>query len=250
MPISSISNIRTLLRCLGMGLLMVFFWGDLQQSRAQETQAGQTATPISTRNPYGTGIGFEVVVANSGFALGGYYSYAIDSQNSLFAELNIGTEKSEREVKFFGFNNSFIPDKANYFIRLPIQLGVQRRLWRDQIEDNFRPYLQFTGGPTLGWVYPYFNDLNNNGNLETGETRYDGLRSLFKGEFRFGVGATIGLGAHFGENSRLTQGVRIAYTFNYFFDEIQLLELDTRVSPIHFFGSPSISITFGRIHRR
>lgn len=199
------------------------------------------------KNPYGSGLGLEVVVTNSGFGLGGYYALALDSQNSLFAELNIGSEKSEREVKFFGFGQSFIPDKANYFVRVPIQLGIQRRLWHDYIEDNFRPFLQVTAGPTLGWVYPYFDDDNQNGTYDEDERRYDGLGSIFKGDFRFGLGGTIGIGANFGENSRLTQGVRIAYSFNYFFETVQLLEIDDQFSPSKFFGTPAISITFGRL---
>ena len=212
-----------------------------------------TASPVmgqradSLRSPYGTGAGFEVVVTNSGFGLGGYYSLAIDDRNSFFAELNIGSEKSEREVKFFGFGQSFIPDKANYFVRMPIHMGLQRRLWNDYIEDNFRPYLQVTGGPTLGWVYPYFDDENGNGTYDNEEKRYDGIGSILKGDFRFGLGGTIGIGANFGESGRLTQGVRIAYSFNYFFDTIQLLEIDERFTPANFFGTPAISITFGRL---
>ncbi len=205
------------------------------------------STSSYTGLDYGSGIGLEVVVTNSGFGLGGYYSRAVDAQNSFLAELNIGTEKSEREVKFLGLNQSFIPDKANYFIRMPIQIGVQRRLWSEYIEDNFRPFLQVTAGPTLGWVYPYFDDDNGNGSFDSGERRYDGFGSIFKGDFRMGFGGTFGIGANFGENSRLSQGVRIAYSFNYFFETVQLLEIDDQFQPTRFFGTPAISITFGRL---
>ncbi len=223
-----------------------FFAGILLLLGTATSASGQSRAD-SLRNPYGSGAGFEVVVTNSGFGLGGYYAFAIDARNSFFAALNIGSEKSEREVKFFGFGQSFIPDKANYFVRMPIHMGLQRRLWNDYIEDNFRPYLQITGGPTLGWVYPYFDDENGNGTYDNDEKRYDGIGSIFKGDFRFGLGGTIGIGANFGENSRLTQGVRIAYSFNYFFDTIQLLEIDERFTPANFFGTPAISITFGRL---
>ena len=212
-----------------------------------QTVYGQDAGRDSTLNPYGSGMGLEVVVTNSGFGLGGYYSSAINRQNSFLAEFSIGTEKSDREVKFFGLGQSFIPDKANYFLRMPIRIGVQRRIWEDYIEDNFRPYLQLSGGPTLGWVYPYFDDENGNESYDREERRYDGFGSIFKGSFEFGFGGTIGLGAHFGENVRFTQGVRIAYTFNYFLNPVQLLEVSEQVEPAQFFGTPSISITFGRL---
>ena len=197
---------------------------------------------------YSRAFGLEVVVTNSGFGLGGYVSRPMNRRTAFVAEFTIGSEKSDREVRFLGVNQSFIPDKANYFLRMPIRAGVQRRIWQDYIEDNFRPYLQLTAGPTLGWIYPYFDDANGNETYDQDEERrYDGFGSLFKGEFRFGFGGIIGLGAHFGENTRVTQGVRIAYSFNYFFSSVQLLETAEQTNPPKFFGSPHISITFGRL---
>lgn len=225
------------------GILLLLSMPAFTPPAAAQADDEDTPAPIS----YGSGMGLEVVVTNSGFGLGGYISRAIDDQNSFLAELNIGTEKSEREVKFFGLGQSFIPDKANYFIRMPIQIGLQRRLWSDYIEDNFRPYFQVTAGPTLGWTYPYFDDENGNGSLDDGERRYDGFGSIFRGDFRMGMGGTFGIGANFGENRRISQGVRIAYSFNYFFDPIQLLEPDEQSPPTRFFGTPAISITFGRL---
>ncbi len=210
-------------------------------------QSSPDAEADSLRNLYGTGAGFEVVVTNSGFGLGGYYLHAIDGTYSFLTEISLGSEKSEREVKFFGLGQSFIPDKANYFIRVPIRIGIQKRMWQEYIEDNFRPYMQLTVGPTLGWMYPYFDDDNGNEIYDRDEKRYDGIGSILKGDFRFGFGGVVGIGAHFGENTRLTQGVRIAYSFNYFLSPIQLLEAAEQIDPAQFFGGPSISITFGRI---
>ena len=226
--------------CIG---LLVFFGGWANQL----LYAQDSAERDSLDALYGSGLGFEVVVTNSGFGLGGYYSQSLDPSNSFIAEFSIGSEKSEREVKFIGIPN-YIPDKANYFLRVPIRMGLQRRLWKEYIEDNFRPYMQFAFGPTLGWQYPYFDDDNGNGTFdEDDERRYDGLGSIFKGDFRFGIGGTIGIGAYFGENTRLSQGVRIAYSFNYFFRPIQLLENEEQISPPRYFGTPAISITFGKI---
>ncbi len=244
-PVRPVAGVSSVMRFTIAGIIILILTYLIPGSSlfAQSTDSTSSYPDLD----YGSGIGLEVVVTNSGFGLGGYYSRAMDAQNSFLAELNIGTEKSEREVKFLGLNQSFIPDKANYFIRMPIQIGVQRRLWSNYIEDNFRPFLQVTAGPTLGWVYPYFDDDNGNGSFDSGERRYDGFGSIFKGDFRMGFGGTFGIGANFGENSRLAQGVRIAYSFNYFFETIQLLEIDDQFQPTRFFGTPSISITFGRL---
>jgi hypothetical protein len=227
--------------------------GEADRREGGTTDADPVASDTTTaanlvRNPYGTGMGFEVLITNSGFGLGGYFRQAIGTQTSFLGEISIGTEKNEREVKFVGLRRNYVPDKANYFLRMPIKFGLQRRLFEDDIEDNFRPYLQLSTGPTLGWIYPYFDDENGNNAFDDGERQYDGFGSLFKGSFRFGFGGTFGLGAYFGESKRLAQGVRIAYSFNYFFDDIQLLEPDDQVRPERFFDTPTISITFGRLN--
>ena len=205
------------------------------------------------RNPYGTGAGGELVLTNSGFGLGGYYSRALRPATSFIAELSLGAGKDEREIKFFGYGRSRILRKANYFLMLPLQAGIQRRLFRDTIEDNFRPYLQVTGGPTLGWEYPYFDDRNGNGIFDDGgedpERTYDSFTAIPKGHARFGVSGMIAIGAHFGLSRRVTQGVRIGYALTYFTEAIQLLEADVQDGAHRYFGTPTISLTFGRLYR-
>lgn len=207
-------------------------------------------------NPYGTGIGLAIALTNSGFGFGGYYQYAVSSRSSLMAEFQLAAGKDEREEKFFSyFGNSYVPDKANYFLMLPIHVGAQRRLFVDTIEDNFRPFLQVLVGPTLGWEYPYFRDCNGNGILDQGlecedggvERQYDSISALFRGRSRLGAGGLLALGAHFGFSKKMTQGVRIGYAINYFFQDVHLLEPDVPDGTRRFFGSPTISLVFGRL---
>lgn len=208
------------------------------------------------RNPYGTGAGGELLLTNSGFGLGGYYSRALGPATSFMAELSLGAGKDEREIKIFSYTSrNLIPRKANYLLILPLQGGMQRRLFRETIEANFRPYLQLTAGPTLGWEYPYFNDKNGNGALDNAgsederERTYDSFTALPKGRARFGVSGTLAIGAHFGLSRRVTQGVRIGYAFTYFTEAIQLLEPGVPNAAHRYFGTPTISITFGRLYR-
>lgn len=224
----------------------------------------QPAEPAPRANPYGTGLGMAILVTNNGFGLGGYYHRAVSPSTAFLAELSIGAGKSDREIQFFGFGTSYIPRKANYLLMAPLQGGLVQRLFRNQIEDNFRPYVQLTAGPTLGWEYPYFRDLNGNGrydpdyyedvNLngrrdrnEPYERTYDAIGALPRGSARLGAGGTLALGAHFGRSRKVTQGVRFGYTFSYFFDGIELLEPDVQ-PPQRFFGTPSLTLTFGRLY--
>ncbi|HMB93515.1 MAG TPA: hypothetical protein VKP65_21865 [Rhodothermales bacterium] len=198
---------------------------------------------------YGTGIGLEVLLTNSGFALGGYYQREVGEVTSLVIEANLGAGKNEREYKYYSrFGNGFVPNKRNYLLLLPIHLGAQQRLFAEVIEDNFRPYVHFTAGPTLGWVYPYFNDRDGNERYDEDiDRRYDIFSAFPKGKARLGVGGMIAVGANFGLSRKVTQGIRFGYAFHYFFDGIQLLEPDITEAQQRF-GTPVISITFGRLY--
>lgn len=210
--------------------------------------AAQTE-PVSSESAreYGSGFGAEVLLTNSGFGLGGYYHRSVSDNTSIMAELSLGAGKDERELKFFRFGTSFIPNKANYLLMMPVQAGMIQRLFRDEIEDNFRPYVQISAGPTLGWEYPYFNDANGNGRHDAGvEDTYDSIGALPKGEFRLGFGGTLAIGAHFGSSKKVTQGVRVGYAFTYFFEGIQLLEPQIQAAQ-RYYGTPTITLTFGRL---
>lgn len=192
------------------------------------------------------GFGGQILLTNNGFGLGGYYMRVLARDISFITELSIGSGKDEREVAFLDrFGRRELPNKANYLLQMPVHIGIEKRLFRSIIEDNFRPFLHLTFGPTVGWLYPYFSDDNNNGVLDNGEKTFDGFSAFPKGEIRMGVGGTFALGAYFGATSGVIQSVRVGYTFTHFLDKISLLEPNIR-KPGHFFGTPVILVSFGR----
>lgn len=193
------------------------------------------------------GLGGHVLLTNSGFGLGGYYSRILGQDVTVIVQLQIASEKDEREVAFFDrFGRKDLPNKANYLLILPVHVGIERRLFRSKIEDNFRPFIHVTIGPTVGWKYPYFRDDNDNGMLDDGEKTYDAIGSLPKGNVELGFGGMLALGAYFGRKTGITQSVRIGYSFTHFFDRIELLERTIR-QPTRFFGTPTILFSFGKL---
>ena len=234
------SIVLVCLLCISLGMSPVW---------AQQDQPNTTKGP---NNPYGNGIGLNIALTNSGFGIGAYYQRALTNTSSLIAEFSLGSLKDEQEQRFFGyFGESIIPNKQNYLLALPILVGVQKRLFQESIQDNFRPYVQVSLGPTLGWISPYYEDLNNNNVRDSQpqfERSYDILRAFPKGSAKLALGGTIAIGANFGISRKVTQGLRFGYTFNYFFNEIQLMEPRIKDGQ-RFFGTPSIIFTFGRLRR-
>ncbi len=214
---------------------------------APAAQGQQPSGSDTTAARYGSGIGAEIVLTNSGFGLGGYLRYRFEPGTSALLEIHLAPGKDPREASFFDrFGQRDIPRKAHYLLIAPVHVGFQYRLFADRIEDNFRPFVQLAAGPAFGWAYPYFEDENGNEQLDEGERVYGTFAALQRGEPRTGVSAVLAVGAFFGEGRRAARGVRVGYEATYFFRGVQLLE--PQVQPARrFFGTPTISLIFGRL---
>jgi|SRR5690606_13738967 len=200
---------------------------------------------------YGSGLGGSLLLTNYGFGLGALYRGALGEATSLVAEFSIGSGKDEREQEFFVgfFGDTVVPYKRHRFLMAPLQVGVERRLFRAAIEDDFRPFVQVLAGPALGFQWPYFDDVNGNGVRESEERKLGALAGIGDGSFRLGVGGTVALGAYFGASRRATQGLRIGYAGSYFFREVELLEPRPEVErpSQRFFGTPVVSLHIVRL---
>ena len=218
---------------------------------AQPDEVFPEATPDSTKARYGTGGGISIRLNESGFGLGGLYRARLGSSTSGIVELSVGVAKDAREQQFFIglFGDTVTPFKRNYMVLAPIQAGVEQRIFAGQLEDNFRPYVQVSAGPTLGYQWPYFRDVNGNGLREEGEALNGLFGGIGEGQFKLGAGGTLAIGAYFGKSRRSTQGVRLGYVASYFFEDVELLEPAASVeSPARrFFGGPVVSFHLVRL---
>jgi hypothetical protein len=196
-----------------------------------------------------------VRVSESGFGLGAYAALTLSPGWTGVATLHLSNVTDERESKFFGLGGATtIPEKLNYLLVLPMQVGAQRRLFRDRIAPNFRPFAAFTIGPTLAWRSPYFDDCTGDNRITAGATcngrpegerTFSALESLPRGRLISGLGAELALGADFGSDASV-QGVRIGVALDYFPTAVRLLESDARPDAQTTFASPFVVLTFGR----
>lgn len=229
------------------------------QSPTGQSPTGQppTGQPPTAHRDYG----FALTLTNSGFGVGGYLRDSLNIRWALLVGLSVGPGKDEREVAFFNrFGQKSVPGKAHYLLVVPLHAGLQRRVFREQIDDNFRPFVQASAGPTVAWEYPYFFDCDGNGVFEAfadcngngiqedseGDRRLGAYRALPEGRLLFGFGGGLAAGAYFGHGQRGARGFRIGYSFNYYLAGTSLLEVD-RNRPRHYFGTPHVVVFFGRL---
>ena len=208
----------------------------------------QTADTTGAR--YGTSAAVAFELSEYGLGAGGVVRLGLGRDLSAVAELSVGAGRDEREQRFFVgfFGDTVTPFKRNYVLLAPLHVGLERRLFREQIEDNFRPFAAVAVGPTLGYQWPYFDDLDGDGVRGAGEATLGATGGLGRGDARLGVGGTLAFGAHFGRGGT-TQALRVGLQGTYFPVAVDLLELDPRVEDPsrRLFLTPVVTFRVGRL---
>lgn len=156
------------------------------------------------------GIGFRMSATSFGFGLGVFYRKQFDEEFAYQLEFEIAPGKSEREFeKFNYFGQSSTAGKENSVLLMPLTNSIYYRLFKDDILDNFRPYLTTNLGPVFAYQYPYNSD--------------DALSGFGHGIWKLGLTTGVGFGADFGSNFTMLQGVSIRYQLHYIPDGVQLM---------------------------
>lgn len=182
---------------------------------------------------YKTGIGFSFNLNDFGFGAGvqlrkGLNPYTEGLLNFKIAGLR---DPSEQTYIDFYFGNRTIPSKYKRVVTFPLTVGLKRRLFANQISDNFRFHTSIVIGPTFALTTPYFQDYNNNGYRESNTSQFaefEPVQDIFRGlkdaETQWGWTGDVVLGIDFGDNFAKLQSFQFGYTFNYFRDGMQILE--------------------------
>jgi hypothetical protein len=203
----------------------------------------------SAYSPLRNAWGFDIMLSNNGFA-GGFFlrkEFSDDFAGSL--SLAISDVKDEAEVEYFDqfTGQSFIPGKKNRLMLVPLVLSLQYRLFKDDIVDNFRPYITAGVGPSMVYVAPYVfvktEDLGN-GQTFTFIEQVDFFESLKYGKPRYTLGGFIGAGAYFGMEKGSLSGISVRYYIVPFKDGIEVLH----GGYIETFGGFYITLNFGSLY--
>lgn len=177
--------------------------------------------------------GMDILISTGGIGLGGFYRHEFTKNVSGFFTLSISESKDDREVEYSDlYGNIFTPGKINRFLVIPLMIGVEQRLFSNQILDNFRPYLSAAFGPTMIYTTPYREEFFN---------------ALGKGHPQYTVGGYIGGGAYFGSDRSALFGISIRYYIVPFGPGIESLEAGPYKTYKKEFGGFFITLNLGNV---
>ncbi len=173
--------------------------------------------------------GINLLVSTNGFGLGSFYRHEYSEDLSGFLDLSISEAKDDDEKDYYDYytGTRYTPGKINRFLVVPLLFGIEKRLFADEIVDNFRPYVNAAVGPTMIYVFPYNEEY---------------FSALGHGRPRYTAGGYIGLGAFFGSERSNLLGLNIRYYFVPYPAGLPSLET---VAPKKEFGGFFITLNFG-----
>jgi len=195
-------------------------------------RVGRTQLPdtLSVSNGYALrphALGLDFLVSNGGFGLGTFYRVEYSDEFSAFIDFSVSEAKDDDEVTYFDYyGRSYTVGKVNRFLVMPLFLGAQKRLFKDDILDNFRPYVNAAAGPALIYVFP---------------EREEYFNALGRGHPEYTVGGYIGVGAYFGSEKSNILGLNLRYYYLPFPSGLEGLEGILKKQ----FGGFFITLNFG-----
>lgn len=149
--------------------------------------------------------GFDLMIGESGFGVGGFYRKQLSTKFTLFADVSISEAKDEREVEYIDYyGQTFTIGKKNRVFQIPFNFGAQYRLFENELADNLRPYINVGVGPTIALTTPYAEEF---------------FRAFSYAQTHYALGGYAGFGANFGLDKNNLIGLNVRYYYIEFLDE-------------------------------
>ena len=173
-------------------------------------------------------LGVDIMVSTNGFGLGTFYRHEYSDELAAFVYLSISESKDDDEKEFVNTytGQTFVPGKVNRFLMFPLFVGLQKRMFKDDILDNFRPYITAAAGPTMIYVFPYDEEY---------------FSALGRGKPHYTVGGYFGIGAHFGSERSSILGLNLRYFYIPYPGGIESMQGVNKTQ----FGGFYISLSYG-----
>lgn len=150
--------------------------------------------------------GLDIMFSEGGFGFGSFYRRQLSQKFTFFSDFSISEAKDEKEFEYYDFytNQTYTVGKKNRVFLLPLNFGMQYRLFENVISDNLRPYLNAGVGPTMVVTTPYDREFFN---------------AFGKAHAQYALGSYFGFGANFGLDKSSLVGINVRYYVIHFFDK-------------------------------
>lgn len=175
--------------------------------------------------------GLDLLFGEGGFGLGTFYRYNFENSFTGFMDFSISESKDQREFEYVDYwGQSIVIGKKNRVLTLPLNFGIQYRLFRNDISDNLRPYISAAVGPDLIISTPYELEF---------------FSSFKKATTKIALGGYVGFGADFGLSKSNLVGLNFRYSFAQLFDKgVENLEGKFRKNLSSFYVILNIGLMF------
>jgi hypothetical protein len=149
--------------------------------------------------------GMDLIFSEGGFGLGTFYRRSVTDKVTLFTDFSISEAKDPQEFTYVDiYGQTYTPNKLNRAFILPVNFGMQYRLFENVIFDNLRPYIDGAIGPSIIVTTPYDKEFFN---------------AFGKAQARYTLGGYFGIGANFGLDKSSLVGLNLRYYIIHFFNQ-------------------------------
>jgi len=152
-------------------------------------------TKKELRNNWGIGFTY----SESGVGISSSLYAPISRSTDLFFNLLVSGVSDSRELERYDiFGNSIIPNKVNRIFMVPLSIGIKKELFKDDIEGDFSPVVNFGVSPTLVLTNPYDRSFFN---------------AIGYTQAKFAFGGFGGIGVNFRQSKSMALSVNINYYY-------------------------------------
>jgi len=175
--------------------------------------------------------GMDIMFGEGGFGLGTFLRREVSDGLTGFIDLSFSESKDEKEVEYIDYwGQSYTFNKKNRVFLVPLNLGLQFRLFSESVSDNLRPYVNFGIGPTLVVSTPYEKEF---------------FSSFGKARGYVSAGGYVGFGANFGISKSNLIGINARYYYIHMFnDGVENINNRFRKDFGHFYITLNVGIMY------
>lgn len=175
--------------------------------------------------------GVDVMWGEGGLGVGTFFRKNFTPTLIGFVDFSVSESKDDQEFEYIDYyGNVYVAGKKNRVFLLPLNFGLQYRMFYNSITDNLRPFINIGVGPSLVINTPY---------------KFDFFEAFGKAETQIALGGYVGFGANFGLSKSNLLGVNVRYYIVHLFgDGVENMEGRLRKDLNHIYITLNIGVMY------